>query len=622
MMMILWWFAQNTITIAVMTVFAVLACRLFRHRPAVQHVLWAVILLKFITPPIVSWPWSAEFVVQSIRSMVAARTELDRPTPQDGSEVAISSVWGETEEDDAALDPDRPGRAPSSDTVLPAPLPAGFAEVRTRINLAQFAVGMLFALWVAGAIFCTARQMRRIARHAALVRSGRTAPAELTHEVAATAMRIGLSSPRTVIARGITSPFVWFVGPLRLVWPEAMSSREDVARSRGVIAHELAHMLRRDHWWAWLELLVGLVCWWNPLYWFVRKQMRSTAEMACDAIALCACPANRKQYAELLLELASDPRIGVSAPVLGVSTGGASSFERRLSMILSDRVSERLSGWGLVAAGLLAIAAVPGWSLAQQDSRRPETVPDTENAIGLATKLADDVAQSVPPELRLDTKPASDDPSDATTTAERLTRLEAAIQRLTRLVERNGDAERQIGQSNRRQPDGEIANRLYYRALLDTDAKIPPSRKDANVPVVIRSRDRTYILAVIEDRAFLTALNTEGRQIWLSHLPRPVPIHGEGVKWGLTEPAGDKQVVVTGRRPNESHQWVFDRDTGKLLTATKSGSPEAGELSGQLLRRMGTLSQSERLDRLEKAVEDLRKRLDQRSSSDASLRRE
>lgn len=57
---ILWWSAQNAITIAILIAIVSLTCRLFRDRPAVQHVLWAVVLLKFVTPPVVSWPMSVE----------------------------------------------------------------------------------------------------------------------------------------------------------------------------------------------------------------------------------------------------------------------------------------------------------------------------------------------------------------------------------------------------------------------------------------------------------------------------------------------------------------------------------------------------------------------------------
>src|SRR5262249_24538155 len=72
MMAALWWIVQNTCTIAVMIAVASVACRLFRNRPAVQHLLWVVVLLKFVTPSVVYWPWSVPFDWHALRSLVAA----------------------------------------------------------------------------------------------------------------------------------------------------------------------------------------------------------------------------------------------------------------------------------------------------------------------------------------------------------------------------------------------------------------------------------------------------------------------------------------------------------------------------------------------------------------------
>jgi hypothetical protein len=110
----------------------------------------------------------------------------------------------------------------------------------------------------------------------------------------------------------------------------------------------------------------GIIWWWNPLFWFVRRKLRESAELACDALALEASEQNRRAYAEMLLELSAFPKTGAPVPVLGVSTGTRHSLERRLSMILSDRVSGKASRFGLIAAACLAIVAFPGWSLGQK----------------------------------------------------------------------------------------------------------------------------------------------------------------------------------------------------------------------------------------------------------------
>src|SRR4029450_11537383 len=32
-------------------------CRTFRVNPVVRHALWVLVLIKFITPPVMTWPW-------------------------------------------------------------------------------------------------------------------------------------------------------------------------------------------------------------------------------------------------------------------------------------------------------------------------------------------------------------------------------------------------------------------------------------------------------------------------------------------------------------------------------------------------------------------------------------
>src|SRR5260221_3382936 len=73
----LWWLAQNTITAAVMIPLVVLACQFFRRRPAVQHALWVVVLLKLLTPPLVSWPWSVEQLRDAIWSLPASEHKVN-----------------------------------------------------------------------------------------------------------------------------------------------------------------------------------------------------------------------------------------------------------------------------------------------------------------------------------------------------------------------------------------------------------------------------------------------------------------------------------------------------------------------------------------------------------------
>jgi beta-lactamase regulating signal transducer with metallopeptidase domain len=225
-------------------------------------------------------------------------------------------------------------------------------------SLADFFIPALFVIWLIGAIALAVIQLRKIRRQSKLIKHASAAPTTLANAATDIARRWGLAPIPILIARGIASPFLWCLGRLKLIWPQNMLASEP---SPAIIAHELAHLRRRDYWIAWLEMVAALLWWWNPIFWIVRKNLRSTS----DALALSAFPEGRCEYAETLLELSAVSKSRAPALVLGVSTGAPSSFERRMSMIVSERVSGKLSLLGILAAGFLALVSLPGWTYGQ-----------------------------------------------------------------------------------------------------------------------------------------------------------------------------------------------------------------------------------------------------------------
>ena len=109
---------------------------------------------------------------------------------------------------------------------------------------------------------------------------------------------------------------------------------------RGILAHELAHLARGDHWVVRLELLVEAVWWWNPLFWIARRRIHEEAELACDAWVVRApraasMPTPRPWSATICEHIA---RSAIPSHSLGVggALGRPHSLEGRLHMILRD----------------------------------------------------------------------------------------------------------------------------------------------------------------------------------------------------------------------------------------------------------------------------------------------
>src|SRR5437773_1721665 len=77
--------------------------------------------------------------------------------------------------------------------------------------------------------------------------------------------------------------------------------RRPAARAT-LIAHELAHYRRGDHWVRVFELVVSGIFWWNPVVWWARRQIEIAEEECCDAWVIEQFPDTPRWYAEALLE--------------------------------------------------------------------------------------------------------------------------------------------------------------------------------------------------------------------------------------------------------------------------------------------------------------------------------
>src|SRR5262249_41240875 len=121
--------------------------------------------------------------------------------------------------------------------------------------------------------------------------------------------------------------------------------------------------------------------WWNPLFWYVRRQLRLNAELACDAWVVSALPEDRRAYAEALIEVTEHiSQTALLSPALGINSGARQALERRLTMIMRDRVPCKVPVVGIIVIGVLGLAALPGWAQFQKTPPLPPSAMDAPEA--------------------------------------------------------------------------------------------------------------------------------------------------------------------------------------------------------------------------------------------------
>ena len=123
---------------------------------------------------------------------------------------------------------------------------------------------------------------------------------------------------RVYLCDNVETPFILGVFRPRIYLPSGIGEGEIPY----VIAHEEAHLKRKDHLWKPLGFLLLSVYWFNPLFWVAYILLCRDIENACDEKVIKNCDnAYRVGYSEALLSCSIHRRSVMACPVAFGETG-------------------------------------------------------------------------------------------------------------------------------------------------------------------------------------------------------------------------------------------------------------------------------------------------------------
>ena len=161
----------------------------------------------------------------------------------------------------------------------------------------------------------------------------------------------------------VDSPFVFGVVKPNIYLPMHM----DEGTAAYVIAHERAHLARRDHWWKVLGYLVLALHWFNPLVWVAYILFCRDIELACDEKVVRGLDgAARADYSQALLSCAAPKRAVAACPL----AFGEGNIKTRVKSALHYR---KPAFW-VAAAAVLAVVIVAVCFLTNPRSERGSLV--------------------------------------------------------------------------------------------------------------------------------------------------------------------------------------------------------------------------------------------------------
>ncbi|MHC4440836.1 MAG: M56 family metallopeptidase, partial [Planctomycetota bacterium] len=239
------------------------------RRPGLAYLLWLLVFIKLLTPPIVTIP-IVNIPAHDETAVVINDHSQPMPllsnNPQLNIEVSQRSELGTAVWNRARV-------------WLPPILLVGSAVV--------FAFSIVRVY-----------RFRRL-----LAAESEAASDELQTAAVEIARRLGMNRiPKILTTSANLSPMVWWAGgKVRIVIPKALLEQMDAQQWKWILAHELAHVRRRDYLVRWLEWLACACFWWNPVVWWAQRNLRAAEEICCDELVLSSLNPKPKTYANSLL---------------------------------------------------------------------------------------------------------------------------------------------------------------------------------------------------------------------------------------------------------------------------------------------------------------------------------
>jgi HEAT repeat protein/beta-lactamase regulating signal transducer with metallopeptidase domain len=330
--------------------------RYFRE-PAVRDLLWKSALVGGLVTASLQLGWGFEPLGGAVRFPGVRPSPAGDPA---GTVQAWTGMLGESVAPSGANDP-APLARPRPSAVFAAPtptatqLPSTFGASRSGMSLWSGLVAawlLVAAGWTGLYLVQRSRAIRRLGHRRAVTDRPLLEMLNQLRQTGGVVRHIRLTT-----APGLTSPVA--LGGTEIVLPEVALSELDTAQQRSMLAHELAHLARRDPAWLAFACLLERALFLQPLNALARVRIQEAAEYLCDDWAVYRTGSGIS-LASCLVKVAEWVDVPRPVPLTGLA-------ERRSQLV--TRIHRLIEGrpmsttprtlWVLALAGaLLGLTAV------------------------------------------------------------------------------------------------------------------------------------------------------------------------------------------------------------------------------------------------------------------------
>lgn len=287
-------------------ILAVLCIRLiFRKSPKwVNCLLWGAVAVRLICPFSIESQFSILPSAEPVKSSTIVAGKLQKDIPSIDSHLTIV---------ESTINP-----------MLSETFAYNESESVAPLQVVTDAAGII---WVCGMILLTICAMGSIIR---------------LHKLVGEAVCV---REHIYICDAVKSPFILGIVRPRVYLSSALSEKE----MNYIIAHESAHLRRKDHWWKPLGYILLCIYWFNPLCWAAYAMLCKDIELACDEkVARDLTFYEKKEYSNILLSCTKQRRLVMVCPLAFGEVG----VKERVKSVLNYR---KPTIWIMTATAAVAV---------------------------------------------------------------------------------------------------------------------------------------------------------------------------------------------------------------------------------------------------------------------------
>ena len=146
-------------------------------------------------------------------------------------------------------------------------------------------------------------------------------------------------------SENVSFPFVLGIIKPRIYLPFKMNGQY----LEYVVAHEQAHICRKDHWWKPLGFLLLMIHWFNPLMWLAYVLLCRDIELACDEKVIKElCNEQRGDYTQALVACSVNRRMIAACPL----TFGEVGVKERVKSVMNYK---KPALWVIIIAVIVCV---------------------------------------------------------------------------------------------------------------------------------------------------------------------------------------------------------------------------------------------------------------------------